>query len=487
MLTRCIIPLVALLALALPRSAAAVPVPGDLFVSSGGGIFYIKSSDGSVAGALNPQRTVDVVGLAAEDEYIYGFDHLNQTLIVFDHFGVLVGNNVGGPFTGNPACMRPAGSGTVYIAQRSPPFDLLLVEGLTGQVVGGENPPLSGAGIEWFDFTRGILYYTSLNSIRVRRWNMYTDTAMTDLATAPSAVRGLALVKNDSELLVLTSNELLRYDLQGNLLRTYPPSDFGSMAPLKCLAGSPTGEIWTSGPGAFPEISNYFQVEFDESDNAQILSTTEFVAPIAMTVWVSSGSYYSVPIFDHASGCGTTRNATAGDTLSFDVRIYPGRYTPTVTLSSDPLPGGASMSPPLPVTGPDQAASTFEWVPEEAQVGEHVLVFRGAGACSMWVQVESGLVSVPSAPVQSSFSIRPRQPSDPWVDLRFGLASAQQVHLRVLDVHGRELAVLSRTSWDAGSHQVRWNARDISARPGVYWIEFRTAVERRAGKIVLVH
>ena len=140
-----------------------------------------------------------------------------------------------------------------------------------------------------------------------------------------------------------------------------------------------------------------------------------------------------------------------------------------------------------PSGGPDQAASTFEWVPEEAQVGEHVLIFRGAGACSMWVQVESGLVSVPSAPVQSSFSIIPRQPSDPWVDLRFGLASAQLVHLRVLDVHGRELAVLSRTSWEAGSHQVRWNARDISARPGVYWIEFRTAVERRVGKIVLVH
>lgn len=71
-----------------------------------------------------------------------------------------------------------------------------------------------------------------------------------------------------------------------------------------------------------------------------------------------------------------------------------------------------------------------------------------------------------------------------WSLPRAGFAS-----VRVLDVSGREVAVLARGEFSAGTHRATWNGGRGSRRAaaGIYLVELRTAADRCVRRVVLLH
>jgi len=68
--------------------------------------------------------------------------------------------------------------------------------------------------------------------------------------------------------------------------------------------------------------------------------------------------------------------------------------------------------------------------------------------------------------------------------IEYGLTEGQQVVGAVFDVSGRRVAVLENGYQGAGTHQVRWDARD--ARPGVYFYRVRAGSILGAGRMIVV-
>ena len=72
-----------------------------------------------------------------------------------------------------------------------------------------------------------------------------------------------------------------------------------------------------------------------------------------------------------------------------------------VILSVTGLPSGASMNPPLPASG-NPISSTFSWIPDASQVGEHIVTYRVADSSGLTASCDV-LIDVPpnSPPVIS--------------------------------------------------------------------------------------
>ena len=72
--------------------------------------------------------------------------------------------------------------------------------------------------------------------------------------------------------------------------------------------------------------------------------------------------------------CNSTLMATAGVPLSFQVCGSDPNPGDTVTITSGPLPAGATLSPQVPPVG-NPVCRTFTWTPTVGQLGAHVVTF----------------------------------------------------------------------------------------------------------------
>lgn len=88
------------------------------------------------------------------------------------------------------------------------------------------------------------------------------------------------------------------------------------------------------------------------------------------------------------------------------------------------------------------------------------------------------------------FALSPMSPN-PVLDVGqvdFGVSHPGAVMLRVLDVSGREVAVLAKGQFTPGVYHASWDGRGGVRRApaGVYLVELRTASERRVQRVVLL-
>ncbi|MBL8858044.1 MAG: choice-of-anchor E domain-containing protein [Planctomycetes bacterium] len=72
--------------------------------------------------------------------------------------------------------------------------------------------------------------------------------------------------------------------------------------------------------------------------------------------------------------CNTTLMATAGAPFTFQVCGGDSNPGDTVTITSGPLPAGATLSPQVPAVG-NPVCRTFNWTPTVGQLGVHVVNF----------------------------------------------------------------------------------------------------------------
>jgi len=80
-------------------------------------------------------------------------------------------------------------------------------------------------------------------------------------------------------------------------------------------------------------------------------------------------------------------------------------------------------------------------------------------------------------------------PFNPQTEIRFQLPTSGPVSLRLYNVLGQQIAVLSDGFKTAGFHYLRWDGRDAAGRPaasGPYFYVLQTAHFRQVRKLMLL-
>ncbi len=102
----------------------------------------------------------------------------------------------------------------------------------------------------------------------------------------------------------------------------------------------------------------------------------------------------------------------------------------------------------------------------------------------------TGSVDVPETQASWRTILRQNAPNpfDRSTRIGFSLAQSEQVELSIVDVTGRQIAVLSRGERAAGPHQVFWNGLTSEggrAPGGAYWYVLKTRAGEMSGRMIL--
>jgi hypothetical protein len=84
--------------------------------------------------------------------------------------------------------------------------------------------------------------------------------------------------------------------------------------------------------------------------------------------------YNYIPNTPPVFTCPGLQMASVGVPFSIQICVSDSDPTDVITLDSGPLPAGATLTPPLPVSG-NPACTTFEWTPANNQVGSFSVTF----------------------------------------------------------------------------------------------------------------
>jgi hypothetical protein len=107
------------------------------------------------------------------------------------------------------------------------------------------------------------------------------------------------------------------------------------------------------------------------------------------------------------------------------------------------------------------------------------------------VIVQGSAVSAPAAPVAGGVTLLEPVPNPfrTGTSIRFALAKAGPVSVRIVDAGGRLVRTLPGGRLAAGTHAARWDGRDESGRPaaaGVYYLDVRSGAESARGTLVRI-
>ncbi|RPI14172.1 MAG: T9SS C-terminal target domain-containing protein, partial [Ignavibacteriae bacterium] len=73
---------------------------------------------------------------------------------------------------------------------------------------------------------------------------------------------------------------------------------------------------------------------------------------------------------------------------------------------------------------------------------------------------------------------------NPSTSIKFALAKAGLVSIKIFDVSGREIQELVNSNYNAGSYEVKWNANNYSS--GIYFYTIKTNGFTETKKMILI-
>ena len=114
----------------------------------------------------------------------------------------------------------------------------------------------------------------------------------------------------------------------------------------------------------------------------------------------------------------------------------------------------------------DAATLTPFFEMDELRIGKSWADVTKAGAATYVAENTAG-ATPREFPIEQNYP----NPFNPATNIRFSLASASEVSLKVLDVLGREVATLVNESLASGTYTVRWNASKVPS--GIYFYTLR--------------
>lgn len=124
-----------------------------------------------------------------------------------------------------------------------------------------------------------------------------------------------------------------------------------------------------------------------------------------------------------------------GEPLSFTVSAADPDSADTIFLLVSPLPAGATMNPPLPLSGPASGVSSvFNWTPATGQAGNYLITFKvtdsqgDSSSCSVQITVNAPVLDT-NPPSCTVLGINPGPPATLTVRLQDGESGLAQIQV----------------------------------------------------------
>jgi len=228
-------------------ASATAYTSGDVFASINNGLVHEYTNSGTSVQTLNTTLGGFTTGSgfdSAGNFYVTDFGANNVSK--FNNNGVLQGTFGSG--YGTPEDLLVDSAGNVFVSS------------LTG---GAGLREFNSAGtllnsfdtanrIDWFDLnsSESVMYYTDEGGSAIHRWNLTTNTALTDLVTADVNNFAIRLL-GDGTLLVAATNSVKRINATtGAVVQTYTNFNSQVISELFALNLDPDGtSFWTGDDG----------------------------------------------------------------------------------------------------------------------------------------------------------------------------------------------------------------------------------------------
>ena len=196
---------------------------GDVFVAVKNGLVLHFSSSGTLVDSLNNQLVGEYVAGMAFDKAgnLYLADFSASAVSKFDKYGNLIGT-FGSGYSGEPESIVFNDSGDAFVGAVDGDNNVREFDS-TGHLIAQYAPATEDRGTDWIDLARDqhTLYYTS-EGLRIMRFDVSTNTQLSDFAVLPSGSTAYALrVLPNGEVIVAAWQAIYRLDPNGNVIQTY--------------------------------------------------------------------------------------------------------------------------------------------------------------------------------------------------------------------------------------------------------------------------
>ncbi len=229
---------------------------GDVFVSVGDGLVQERHPDGTLVRTLDTGKGAGsfTTGLALDaGGNLYVTDFGANDVSKFDGNGTLVGS-FGSGYNSSPESIVFDSSGNGYVGQADGSHQVLKFSP-TGASLGSFSPTPEDRGTDWIDLgpDQCTLYYTS-EGPTVKRFNVCTNTQLSDFATElPANAFAVKALPGDG-LLVADSTAILRLDGSGAIVQQYGPIESGAWF---SLALNPGGTSFWAGNSVTGDVAKF--------------------------------------------------------------------------------------------------------------------------------------------------------------------------------------------------------------------------------------
>ncbi|MHB8611615.1 MAG: FGLLP motif-containing membrane protein [Candidatus Dormibacteraceae bacterium] len=221
---------------------------GDVFAGVGGGKINHYGPSGNLIAVLDDQNS-DSRGVCFDASgNLYATNFTADTASKFDSLGHLLQKSWGGSLSSDPEGCAIDRSGNIYIGEAA--GDLKLTKfSSDGRVLATYQPQAESVGVDWIDIASDqcTIYYTSEGST-VKRFDVCKSTQLPDFAKdLPDSCYAIRIREN-GEVLLGCSNQVLRLGANGSVVRKYSAASLGESQSLFALNLDTDGtSFWTAG------------------------------------------------------------------------------------------------------------------------------------------------------------------------------------------------------------------------------------------------
>jgi hypothetical protein len=222
---------------------------GDLLAGATGGQVFHYNPSGTLVDTLNnglgtPQDTGMCFSPITGD--LFATDFASQAVSEFDPNGNLVNANFGSGYNLDPESCQFNSSGDMFVGQADGSTQVLEFDS-SGNLLNSFSPAPESRGTDWISLASDqcTLFYTSEGS-SIKRFNVCTNTQLADFATGLPGPCYENAIRPNGEVMVGCASEVVLLDTSGNVLQTYPASNYGDSS-LFAMNLDPDGtSFWTA-------------------------------------------------------------------------------------------------------------------------------------------------------------------------------------------------------------------------------------------------
>jgi sugar lactone lactonase YvrE len=244
--------LVAMTMVAMPSRAAAAFNVGDVFAAIGNGKIAHYSNTGTLLDTLDSTHSGtedDGMCFDAAGNLYSTQAFSSNTMSKFSNNGTLLTASFGSGYNSDPESCSFNASNQMYVGQADDSADVLKFD-TAGNPLASYSPATESRGTDWVDLAADqcTLYYTSEGSL-VKRYNVCTNTQLTDLASGLTGACYALRIRPNGEVIVACTGQVYRLSPSGAVMQTYLASGFTpSNAFVFAVNLDPDGTtFWTGG------------------------------------------------------------------------------------------------------------------------------------------------------------------------------------------------------------------------------------------------